>query len=669
MFQNIKLSISEFYSKLRSSAFRRSAKNEPALPAPILRQELFSSEQMEKHGLFLAKRHKITSTKQPDRLLKRLSDNEQILSECYKCFLSASIKPKSNLQISTAGEWLLDNYWLVEEQIHAIKKNMPRRYIEELPQLAEGHAQGLPRVYDLVLERISHNDGRLDIDVLNHFVKAYQSKTPLTMGELWAMPLVLSLALIENLRRVFAQVMASWQDQNLAVDWADKMIDSVGKDSKSMVIVIAEMIASNPPMSSAFVSELVHCMQGQSTAFVLPLTWIEERLTTLGLSIDKLIHQDTQQQAADQVTVSNTLNSLRVISAQNWREFVEDISLVEQTLRMDPSGTYPHMDFATRDHYRHVVEKLAKKYRLEELAVAKKVVAIARKNAFNGDPSNSNSTRHIEGVNVLNHVDYYLIDNVKMLKLLLAQSGSPSSGKKELSFNPKNARSLIFYLGLMFGLTCLFSLPFLSLLSASGWYGAWLIAGLIPVLFVFSQFGIKLVNWLTVSFISPDFIPRMNYEKAIPPEMRTLVVIPTMLASEDDIEKLVERLEVHFLANRDKNIQFGLLTDFKDAPEEVMPEDQNLLYKAHQAIEHLNNKFSSRTVDYFFLCHRPRVYSKAEGVWMGRERKRGKLSDFNALLLGRKSPEDFMFIHGNTLNPAEQLRGDRDAHPVRYIIT
>ena len=163
----------------------------------------------------------------------------------------------------------------MEEQIHAIKKNMPRRYIEELPQLAEGPAQGLPRVYDIVLEHISHNDGRLDINVLNRFVKAYQTKSTLTLGELWAIPIVLRLALIENLRRVSTRVMSTWQDQNLAVKWADRMIEAVGKEGKSVVLVIAEMAASNPPMSSAFVAELARCMQGQSTAFVLPLTWIE----------------------------------------------------------------------------------------------------------------------------------------------------------------------------------------------------------------------------------------------------------------------------------------------------------------------------------------------------------------------------------------------------------
>ena len=671
MLQKTKILLNQFRDRLRASIFFWRAEHRLVASEPTLRQELFSSEQMEAHGQWLAGKHQISESAQPDRLLKRLVDNEQVLSECCKRFSAVSSTSKSNLQIGPAGEWLLDNYWLVEEQIHAIKKNMPRRYMEELPQVAKGPAQGLPRVYDIVLEHISHNDGRLDIGVLNRFVKAYQIKSALTMGELWAIPLVLRLALIENLRRVSTRVMSTWQDQNLAVKWADRMIEAVGKEGKSVVLVIAEMAASNPPMSSAFVAELARCMQGQSTAFVLPLTWIEELLAPFGLSVDKLIHQDTQQQAADQVTISNTLNSLRVISAQNWREFVEDVSLVEQALRTDPSGTYADMDFATRDHYRHIVEKLARKYRLEELEVAQKVVAVARDNMLSDDVKPRDFMGRIEDISVVSHVGYYLIDDGRpLLKALLAQEGSTvSTSARESLFNLKDTRSLLFYLGLTLGLTVLFSWPFYRLLVGNGWHWGWLAFSLAPVVVVASQLGLKLVNWLTTTLILPDFMPRMDYEKGLPPEMRTLVVIPTMLGSGSDIEKLADRLEVHFLANRDKNIQYGLLTDFKDAPEEVMPDDQELLYKAHQAIEHLNNKYPSRTVDYFFLCHRPRVYNPKEGVWMGWERKRGKLSEFNALLLGREGPENFMLIHGNTLNPAEQLRGDRDVFPVRYIIT
>lgn len=671
MLKKTKITLNGFRNRLRSFFFFWHEENRPVSSEPALRQELFSSEQMEAHGQWLSEKHKLGKDRRPDRLLKRLAENEHVLSECFRHFSEVSSASKSTLQIGPAGEWLLDNYWLVEEQIYSIKKNMPRRYMEELPQLAAGPAQGLPRVYDIVLEHISHNDGRLDIGVLNRFIKAYQAGSVLTLGELWAIPLVLRLALIENLRRVSTRVMSTWQDQSLAIKWADRMIEAMGKEGGSVVLVVAEMAASNPPMSSAFVAELARCTQGQNAASVLPLTWLEELLSPFGLSVDKLIHQDTQQQAADQVSISNTLNSLRIISAQNWRDFVEDVSLVEQTLRMDPAGIYAGMDFATRDHYRHVVEKTARKYQLEELEVARKVVALARDNLLSGDPRPEEIACRSEDVSVLSHVGYYLIDDGRPLlrPLLVEDGGKPPRSSREGMFSLKDARSLFLYLGLTLALTALFAWPFFKILKENSWHHFWLALALIPVAVMASQLGIKLVNWLTTSLISPDFMPRMDYAKGIPPEMRTLVVMPTMLGCEGDIEKLADRMEVHFLANRDKNIQFGLLTDFKDAPSESMPGDQSLLYKAHQAIEHLNSKYPSSTVDYFFLCHRPRVYNPKEGVWMGRERKRGKLSEFNALLLGHEGPENFMLIHGNTLNPPKQLRGNRDVFPVHYVIT
>lgn len=653
--------------KLRSYVFPR--RTESPASDIILQSELFSSEQMEMYGRTLAEEHRISGLGRPDRLLRRLAANEQILMECRKRF-SAVSGSRSGPQIETAAEWLLDNYWLVEEQIVSIKRNMPRKYIEELPQLACGPSKGLPRVYDIVLEHISHNDGRLDIGVLNRFVKSYQTKVPLSLGELWAIPLVLRLALIENLRRVSSRVMNAWQDQHLAVKWADRLIESVGKEGKGVVLVIAEMAASNPPMTSAFVAELARCMQGQNAAFTLPLTWIEELLAPFGLNADKLIQQDTRQQAAEQVSMSNTLNSLRTISAQNWREFVEDVSLVEQTLRGDPAGTYAAMDFATRDHYRHSVEKFARRYRLSELDIARLAVRLAGDKALSGDVL-SQGIRHPFADKVTWHVGYYLIDEGQQaLKAVLSENKALKRPRKEvLSINPKGARAFLFYIGLTIGLTVLFAWPFFHVLRFNHWPEGLMLLAAIPALLVTSQLGIKLVNWLISGLVKPDFMPRMDYKQGLPPEMRTLVVIPTILSDKSDIEKLANSLEVHFLANQDENIQFGLLTDFKDAAQEKMPGDQNILYLARQAIEHLNNKYPHRAVDYFFLCHRPRVYNPKEGVWMGWERKRGKLADFNSLLLGKADPEKFMLIQGNTLNQPEQLQGDNVVYPVRYIIT
>ena len=343
--------------------------HEYASKEPPLRSELFSADQMEQHGKTLAGSHRLGLERAPDRLLTRLAENEAVLIDACNLLTEAI---KADRRITPAGEWLLDNFYLIEEQIRTAKRHLPKGYSRELPRLGSGPSAGLPRVYDMALETISHGDGRVDAEGLSRFVAAYQTVTVLKLGELWAIPIMLRLALIENLRRVGARIAAGSMDRNLADYWADQMTEIAEKDPKSLILVIADMARSNPPMGSAFVAELARRLQGQSPALALPLTWIEQRLAESGLTIEQLVQSENQQQAADQVSISNSIGSLRFLAAMDWREFVETMSIVEQTLREDPGGVYGRMDFATRDRYRHVVEKIAKQSRLAEEEVARR---------------------------------------------------------------------------------------------------------------------------------------------------------------------------------------------------------------------------------------------------------------------------------------------------------
>ena len=288
---------------------------------------------------------------------------------------------KVNRRITPAGEWLLDNFYLIEEQIRTARRHLPKGYSRELPRLRNGPSAGLPRVYDIALETISHGDGRVDPENLSSFVAAYQSVSILKLGELWAIPIMLRLALIENLRRVASRIASDMAEQNRADYWADRMIETAEKDPKSLILVIAEMVRSDPPMVSSFVAELARRLQGQSSNLALPLTWIEQRLSESGSTIKQLVHSEIQQQAADQVSMSNSFGSLRFLSAMDWHEFVETMSVVDQTLGEDPGGFYRKMDFTTRDRYRHVIEKIARGSGLSEAEVARKAILLSQEGA------------------------------------------------------------------------------------------------------------------------------------------------------------------------------------------------------------------------------------------------------------------------------------------------
>jgi cyclic beta-1,2-glucan synthetase len=331
---------------------------------PPLRAELFSDDQMKQHGRILAASHELALRWAPDRLLARLSDNERVLIETCRLLTQALAVER---RIVPAGEWLLDNFYLVEDQIRTARRHLPRGYSRELPRLRNGPSAGLPRIYDVVLEAISHGDGRVDPESLLGFVAAYQAVTALTLGELWAIPIMLRLALIENLRRVGARVASALIERDRAETWAEEMSAVAQKDPKSLILVTADMARADPPMVSSFVAELAHRLQGQG--LTLPLAWIEQRLSESNLTIEQMVHAESQQQAADQVSISNSIGSLRVLGATDWRKFVERVSVVEQTLREDPAGVYAKMEFVTRDHYRRTVEKIARRSRKARLPV------------------------------------------------------------------------------------------------------------------------------------------------------------------------------------------------------------------------------------------------------------------------------------------------------------
>ncbi|MBI5064093.1 MAG: cyclic beta 1-2 glucan synthetase, partial [Desulfatitalea sp.] len=610
-----------------------------------LRSELFSADQMQRHGKTLAGTHQLKPGRPRDRLLSRLAENETVLIGARNLLTEAV---KANRRIAPAGEWLLDNFYLIEEQIRTAKRHLPKGFSRELPRLLNGPLAGFPRVYDIALEIISHGDGRADPESLSSFVAAYQTVTILKIGELWAVPIMLRLALIENVRRVAARIAADRIERNRANHWADQMTEIAEKDPKSLILSVADMARSNPPMASAFVAELARRLQGQGPALALPLNWIEQRLSEVGLTIEQSVRAETQQQAADQVSMSNSIGSLRFLTAMDWREFVETMSLVEQTLGEDPGDVYGKMDFATRDRYRHVVEKIAKRSPHSESEVARQAIQLAHACAVEkgGDDRAA-------------HVGFYLIDKgLGSLERTVQVRLSPAAAIRKAA----RRMPLLLYSGTILLLAAIFAASFAVKAHADGLQG-WAL-GLFGLLLLLcaSHLAVALVNWLATSLATPRPLPRMDFSQGIPSELRTLVVVPTMLTSAQNIEELSEALEVRFLANRDEHLHFGLLTDFRDAGEESLPEDEPLLRLARQRIEALNEKYPNAEGATFFLFHRPRRWNPGDRVWMGYERKRGKLADLNWLLRGgaHGTPGDrFALVVGET----------RALANVKYVIT
>jgi cellobiose phosphorylase len=596
--------------------------------API-RSELFSLEQLEAYARNLAKTHQITTDRTPEQLLKRLAENEEILLEVHNLLTETA---KENIRITPAGEWLLDNFYLIEEQIYTGKKHLPKGYSKGLPQLLKGPSAGFPRVYDLAIELIAHSDGRVDLASLASFTASYQEVAELKLGELWAIPIMLRLALIENLRRLAALIAKDRINKNLADYWADQMTQTAEKDPKSLILVIADMARYGPPMESSFVAELTRRLVGKGSAFALPISWIEQRLSEQGMTSDELVHIENQKQAADQVSIANSIGSLRFLSSNNWRDFVESTSTVEHILRSETNDIYASMDFRTRDEYRHIVEKQAKNANRSESEVARLAVEMANE-GYGRQPDYPRA----------GHVGYYLIGKgVKKLE---------KAANVRFSYSERFERAcrkipLILYSGLSVLGALFFSGALIHQEYENGFHNLWALGAAGFFTFIAcSQLSITLINWASTLIVRPLVLPRMDFSEGIPEAFRTLVVIPSMFNDSKELEELVDNLEVRFLANRDPNMHFALLTDFKDAKTETKPGEEELMLEARSRITSLNERYGKEKNEIFFLFHRPRKYNQKDRIWMGYERKRGKLAEMNSLLRG-EGKDHFSLIVG-----------------------
>ncbi len=603
-----------------------------------LRAELLTAAQMAERGHELAGEHEWRRGRSRDvQLLERLRHNEILIDDTCR-ELAAAIVDKH--RITPAGEWLLDHLYVIHEQGRKTRAHLPRGYSAELPLLTRGASAGMPRVYDLALDAISHGDGRVDQDSIARFVRAYQERAPLSLGELWAIPIMLRAALIENLGRAAARVRRGLAQSRLAARWAQQMLDTAQRDPKNLILVVADMARSEPPLTQAFVAEMARSLHGSGAALNLPLTWIEQRLAESGLSITQLVQTSHHERALDRVTIDNSIASLRLLDALDWHEFVETTSAVDRVLGQDPAGVYTRMDFATRDAYRHAVERYARLGARSEIEIAQAALECAREAAAAADQQTAA------------HVGYHLVGAGRAQLMRRCGAGAVA---RALETWRSGGLPFLVYFGAVVTLGLAMAAPVLRPLWAAD-LPVWLrllatFCGAVAI----SHPAIWLVDRLALAAVSPRPLPRMDFRGGIPVEARTLVVVPCLLGSTGEARTLADQLELRHLANREAGLGFALLSDFADADEAELAGDAAILDAAADAIQALNRRHPKA---HFLLLHRPRVWNDSEQCWMGRERKRGKLGDLNALLR-RGDAAAFSCIVG-----------DRAAlNGVRYVIT
>ena len=510
---------------------------------------------------------------------------------------------------------------------------------------------------------MAHTDSRFEVETLGSFVRAYQRIQPLGIGELWAAPIHLRMALVENLRRLSEQVVRARHARAEADDLADRLLGLSGGPAESAEDVLRHL--DDTSLSDAFAVQLVQRLRDQDESVTPALVWLNRKLSVQVTSPSEVVAREHQTQGAANATVRNVITSMRQMSSIDWLEFFESVSLVDEELRAAPA--FLAMDFDTRDEYRRQVEVLSRGSGQPEIEVARKAVLLAA----NAAQARHRSSALAESDSSESHVGptgvpewpgedpgYYLVSAGRRDFEGRLGFGSPLRLRLQRVCHD---HAVAGYLGGIAALTAL-QLSGLLFIAWFAWAGAWALVPLAVFSIVpASDIAVSLVNRLVAVLLPPARIPKFELAKGVPPELRTLVAVPSLLSNQAGIAEQLERLEVHYLANPEGHLYFALLTDWAEASSERMPGDEALVAALVDGIDRLNTRYEGPPGggERFLLLHRRRLWNTQEGKWIGWERKRGKLHELNRLLRGAI---DTSFVSIRGLAP-------RVPEGVRYVIT
>jgi cellobiose phosphorylase len=606
-----------------------------------------SGEQTNNITLELSYYNNIKATNWP---LPRMNDNYDYIFSVYK-ELNECLRKK--YAIPSVAEWLLDNFYIIEEQAKLLRRDLNKKTFSLLPVINSGFLQGNSRIFAIILELVFNVNGEIDEDVLYKHLQTYQTHSVLFDREIWAIPVVIRLALLEYIRCQCKKIKKTIIQWKKADDMIDDWLDSKGEDEKKLLKHLNSILKSSDNTNSTFIEHLLYRLRRSGLGYTHFLLIIDEHLSKSGKTSESIAQEEHHIQSVNTLKMSNCISSLRYFTTMNWEDLFESLSFVDQILRLDPDGTYPKMNLASRNFYRGKVEELSSIFSVSPVHIAKEAVSLA-KQAFLASKrkgiKNNKSMR-------LWHIGYYLIEKgLQDLKKTIGCSAKISPKR-----SPENHRlSSFLYLGSITLVSVIFvglAIQYTILSSASHVVLYALIVG-IAILIPASEVAISLINFIVCKTIQPAVFPKLELKEGIPENLSTMIVIPTLLPDEKRVSEILEKLESHYLSNREKNLYFALIGAFSDSDQETVENQELIIDTALSGIKELNHKYSPNQKDIFYFYHRSSIFNKKNNKWFGWERKRGALMEFNELVLGAKDTS-FAYISSHDL-PFSRIK---------YIIT
>ena len=607
--------------------------------------------QLEKHLEKIASSHNLVSKSSKDTYpVPHMLESFKVIQEVYN-LLNEHLK--LGISIHPAGEWLLDNLYVIEECVKQIEKELTLKKYTSFLGIANGPYKGFARIYVLASEIDGFTDNRIEKKDLEDYLASYQTKKTLSMEEIWNIGMFLEIAIIENIREVCEKIYVSQIEKYKAENIVERLVENKTKQEQVFKNNNFKKVEKNVlnDMGYSFVEYMSYILKRYGKKGYSYLKALEETVELTGNNVSDIIKKEHFDIAVRKVSIGNSITSIKRIQRINFLEIFEKINGVEELLKQDPSGIYERMDNKTKEYYRNKIKEISKKTKISEIYITRKLLEIANENSGKGKKS---------------HIGYYLMDDGidELYKALKC--------KKKASIDVKEKTKIYITLIVVFSLVISFYLANIlnsKINNTAVFFISWILF-FVPATEVVNQ----IISYILSKMVKPKLIPKLDFSKGIDKENSTMVVIPTIVNSGKKVKSLIKKLEVFYLANKSKNLYFCLLGDCTESDKQEEDLDKEVIEEGKKQIEILNKKYQSTSkIPIFNFIYRKREWNEKEGSYLGWERKRGMLTQFNEYLLGNiENPfrKNTIEEYKNKENKEERRKEiEIELKNIKYIIT
>lgn len=573
--------------------------------------------------------------------IPRLKENFEFITEVYN-FLNEHIKLK--LPIHPAGEWILDNFYIIDETVKTVTKELTLKKYTNFLGIANGPYAGFARIYVLASEIVAYTDGKINGKNLEVLLKAYEDKKTLSMDEIWNINTFLRVALIENIREACEKIYSAQLQKYKVENIIERLVENKSKDELQFKNIgeYKTKVIEQGEMKYPFIEYMSYRLKQYGKKAYPFLNILEEQVNKMGTEISEVIKKEHFDIAVRKVSVGNCIISIKNINRINMIEIFEKINGVEEILKKDPANVYSKMDYKTRIYYRNKLKEISKKTKISEIYIARKCLELS---SIEYEKSNMDSNDKKA------HVGYYLIaDGEPKLLEILQNKKVPKQNNMHKAQKYITALAVVtIVLAGVYGLyinTQINNIVLSLILS---------ILLLIPIETIFTQ----IAQYILGKTKNTKIIPKLDFRNGIPEQNATFVVIPTIIKNGKRVEELMHKLEVYYIANKSDNIYFALLGDCSTSSNEEEGFDEEVINTGKKMVDILNKKYPDEKFTKFNFIYRKRMWNEGEEAYLGWERKRGLLNQFNEYILGNISNP----FKTNTITNVASMP------PIKYIIT